>query len=129
MCNTMFCNNCGSQNPDGSKFCSNCGKTLLQQSAGANENAPQMYTVEIFRESQMFLLNPPINLSISGISETKKLSISNGETIIIQLLAGTYEFTFSQSMRKRILTIDLHDDIHIDVKWNRVTGSLIAEVN
>lgn len=88
-----------------------------------------MYTVEIFRESQMFLLNPPINLSISGISETKKLSISNGETIIIQLLAGTYEFTFSQSMRKRILTIDLHDDIHIDVKWNRVTGSLIAEVN
>lgn len=129
MCNTMFCNNCGSQNPDGSKFCSNCGKTLLQQSAGANENASQMYTVEIFRESQMFLLNPPINLSISGISETKKLSIPNGETIIIQLLAGTYEFTFSQSMRKRILTIDLHDDIHIDVKWNRVTGSLIAEVN
>jgi hypothetical protein len=29
----MFCDNCGTKNPDNSKFCSGCGKPLSQQSA------------------------------------------------------------------------------------------------
>ena len=77
----------------------------------------------------MFVLNPPVNLSISGSSGTKKLAIANGETVTVQLLAGTYEFTFSQSMRKRTLAVDLQNDIHIDVKWNRLTGALMAEIS
>ena len=122
----MFCNNCGSPNPDGSKFCSNCGSALAPQQQRENEGSLQMCTIEIFRESQMFLINPPINLSVTGPATTKRLSIANGETIALQLPPGTYELKFSQSMRKRILNIDLWDDIHIDVKWNRITGAIQA---
>lgn len=77
----------------------------------------------------MFLLNPPINLSIVGGSTAKKASIANGETLKLELPPAIYEFTFSQSMRKRTLTVDLQDDIHIDVKWNRITGAIEATIN
>ena len=77
----------------------------------------------------MFLINPPINLSIVGDSTTKKISIANGETVRLELFPTTYEFTFSQSMRKRTLVVDLQKDIHIDVRWNRITGAIEANVN
>ena len=77
----------------------------------------------------MFLVNPPINLSIVGDSTAKKISIANGETVKLHLSPTTYEFTFSQSMRKRTLVVDLQSDIHIDVKWNRITGAIEASIN
>ncbi|HEX9745281.1 MAG TPA: zinc-ribbon domain-containing protein, partial [bacterium] len=27
----MFCPNCGTENPDGSKFCTSCGKNMLEK--------------------------------------------------------------------------------------------------
>lgn len=129
MCSALFCNHCGSKNPDGSNFCSNCGKALVSSFSEQNEDTVRLHTVEIFRESQLFLLNPPINLSIVGSSTTKKISIANGETAKLELPPAMYEFTFSQSMRKRTLSIDLQSDIHIDVKWNRITGAIEANIN
>lgn len=129
MCLVVFCNNCGSKNPDGSNFCSSCGQALTPPSSERSKDSPQLYTVEIFRQSQIFLLNPPINLYITGDSLAKKLSIADGETVKIELPPDAYEFTFSQSMRKRTLTVDLQDDMHIDVKWNRITGAIEATIN
>lgn len=125
----LFCNNCGSKNPDGSNFCSNCGQSLVPPAFEQSKDIPQLYMVEIFRQSQMFLVNPPINLSIVGDSAEKKISIANGETVQLHLAPTTYEFTFSLSMRKRTLIIDLQGDIHIDVRWNRITGAIEADVN
>ena len=57
----LYCNNCGAKNPDNSKFCSACGTKLYTQDEPQTlSNSNQLFTVEIFRESQMFLINPPI---------------------------------------------------------------------
>lgn len=37
----MYCNNCGTQNPDGVKFCSNCGGQLLNASAQTASAQPE----------------------------------------------------------------------------------------
>lgn len=124
----MFCNNCGAQNPDGSNFCSTCGKKLSTSGISKNDTAGVQYTIEIFRESQIFAINPPINLLIKGPAGDKKLSIANGETVSVQLDAGEYELTFSQSIRKRIVNVNLDHDIHIDIKWDRLTGSIKANI-
>ncbi len=125
----MYCNNCGAKNPDNSKFCSACGtKLYTQDEPQALSNSNQLFTVEIFRESQMFLINPPINLSVVGESEKKTVSIANGETVQIDLPLGTYEFTFFQSVRKKVLKINLNQNVHIDLKWNRLTGKIETSI-
>lgn len=123
----MFCNYCGANNPDNSNFCSHCGKRLSTQAPEITVSTEaSMHTVEIFRESQMFLINPPINISIDG---KKNLSIANGETLNLQLEEGQHEFVFSLSFRKRTVSIGLVKDVHINLKWNRTTGALEASVS
>lgn len=123
----MFCNYCGANNPDSSNFCSHCGKNISARNSEATvSDAPTMYTVEIFRESQMFLINPPINISIDG---KKNLSVANGETLNLQLEEGHHDLVFSLSFRKRIVSVDLTQNIYIKLKWNRTTGALEAKVS
>jgi len=40
----MFCPNCGTQLPGGTKFCPNCGKSLVQNEAPAADAAAEVYT-------------------------------------------------------------------------------------
>lgn len=125
----MFCNYCGYKNPDDSYFCSKCGKKLISKSTELQfDDNIKIHTVEIFRESQMFLINPPINISIEGVNGKKYLSIENGKTINLQLVEGKYEFIFFQSIRKRTLSINLNQNIHINLRWNRITGSIEANI-
>lgn len=121
----MFCNFCGTQNPDNSNFCSQCGKQFSSLVAQSNTPQPK-YAVEIFRESQAFLLNPPINITIDG--KTNR-SISNGETLTINLNSGLHQLTFSQSIRKKNIEIDLNKNIYIALKWNRLTGSIDTTIS
>lgn len=123
----MFCNYCGTKNPDDGRFCSQCGKPLASvDSQCSHPSSNPMHTIEIFRESQTFLINPPINISVDG---KKHLSISNGETIKIELIEGNHELIFSQSMRKRSININLDCDTFIKLKWNRITGSIEADIS
>ena len=120
----MFCNKCGTQNPDGSNFCSSCGIAFpsYQQSP---IDAP-LYTIEIFRESQIFLVNPPINLTILWDGGEKKLSIANGQSIQLQFPEIFYTLTFSQSFRKCTVDVYLNRNVHIDLRWNRASGAIEA---
>lgn len=123
----MYCNYCGKENPEGSKFCCECGKPVL-----ANNSAVQTITknkthkLTIFRESQMFVsfMNPAVNITIN---KNKKLSIDNGQTIELELEEGNYEINFELSVRKRTVNIDLNKDMNVKLKWNRFTGALVAE--
>lgn len=119
----MFCNNCGKENPKDSKFCSNCGKNIISDIDIDNS---KMHTIEIFRESQLFLINPAVNVAVNGVN---KLSIANGENVKLKLEEGKYEITFTMSLRKKVVQIDLKKDIHIDLKWNRFTGSMVVNVS
>lgn len=119
----MFCNNCGKENPNDSKFCSNCGKNIISDIDIDNS---KMHTIEIFRESQLFLINPAVNVAVNGVN---KLSIANGENVKLKLEEGKYEITFTMSLRKKVVQIDLKKDTHIDLKWNRFTGSMVVNVS
>lgn len=120
----MFCNFCGTENPDNSNFCLQCGKRISATS-DKSEADTQKYNVEIFRESQMFLLNPPVNIAVDGVQNR---SIANGETITLQLDSGEHTLLFSQSIRKKSVSIKLVKDIRIVVKWNRLIGKLEAKI-
>ncbi len=120
----MFCNFCGTENPANSNFCLQCGERISVSSA-KSESAVQKYNVEIFRESQMFLLNPPINIAVDGVQNG---SIANGETITLKLNSGEHNLIFSQSIRKKSIAVNLIKDIRIVVKWNRLTGGLEASI-
>ncbi len=122
----MFCRFCGTELSENSLFCNKCG---MKTNENSNRNIPtrekRKHKVTIFRESQMFLLNPPVNISINNV---KNLSINNGGTVELDLDEGNYSFEFSCSLRKRKVDVFLEKDILITLKWNRITGSLNADV-
>lgn len=120
----MFCNYCGTSNPDDSNFCSKCGKALNKQcSTGSPATTEEIYTVEIFRVSQMYLLNPGINISVDG---DERLSIDNGKSVKLRLPRGKHIIIFSALSRKKEIEINLDRDTLITLKWNRLTGAIEA---
>ena len=56
-------------------------------------------------------------------------SIANGETLNLSMEEGIYTIEFLQSMRKRVIEINLTKDLQITVKWNRITGAINAVIN
>lgn len=124
----MYCNKCGAQNPDNSNFCSACGARINTQQANTQKVSEELYTLEIFRESQMFLVNPPINISIESAFDTKTLSINNGQNIRFSMPPGAYKVTFFQGFRKHVISINLNKNIHIKLKWNRLTGAIESNI-
>lgn len=112
----MFCGQCGYENNNDSKFCSKCGKPI-----GQSPQDDTNYNVNIFRESQLYLVNPPMNVVIDG---KQRMAIENGGTINIKLSEGKHTIMFSQALRKRSIDVDLNNDISIIVKFNRLTGSI-----
>ena len=123
----MFCSFCGSKNPDEGKYCFSCGKPLVTgASTEQNQIGINTHKLTIFRVSQMFLMNPPINIQINGkLSQT----IANGETLYLKLEEGLYNIEFSQSFRKRAVEINFTSDMQITVKWNRMTGAINTTIN
>ncbi|GEM_PF-1828871 len=122
----MFCNYCGFENPNNALFCSKCGKNISNDNSKNDENInKKIFNITIFRESQLYIINPAINISIGN---NNRFSIENGETIKVPLEQGHYEIIFSQSLRKKILNIDLQKDIHIILKWNRLSGAIQTDI-
>lgn len=120
----MFCSNCGTQLSDESLFCSKCGKPT-QVNVNVLEKSTK-YKVTIFRESQIYLVNPPVNISINN---KMSRSIENGGTMELELEEGQYKFEFSMSFRKKAIDLEVNKDIQITVKWSRLTGALIIDVS
>jgi tetratricopeptide (TPR) repeat protein len=53
----IFCNKCGTDNPDGSKFCSNCGNKLQQLEKSLYETCCDLYSQEEY-DQVISLLSP-----------------------------------------------------------------------
>lgn len=119
----MFCNYCGAQNPDDSNFCSKCGRAFNKIPHPADNN-PTKYKLNIFRISQLYLVNPPINISITHDNHTDQMSIENGQNLSLSLEKGEYQITFYQSFRKKHICVNMDQDRNITVKWNRLTGAI-----
>lgn len=127
----MFCQNCGTQLNDTAKFCVQCGTatsgapTTAFVANSSIDQKEKTYKVSLFRRSELYLINGPINICIDG---EKNLSIDNSKNLEIHLAPGPHNIKFYQSFRKRILDIDLQHDINIMISWNRLTGALNANI-
>lgn len=121
----MFCSKCGNELQTDARFCSKCGQPVAQTSTdNVSQNNSGNYTLTINRAKQWFLVNPPVKIIIDEKAEYK---IDNGETIRIPVSTGTHMVAFSCSIRNKIVNINVTNNVILNIKWNRVTGSLEVE--
>lgn len=123
----MYCWKCGKEIPDGSLFCSFCGSKIGQSvEQGPAEAQAQTYTLTIDRASQVYLVNPPIKVTID---ETIRLSVDNGRTETVQLTPGPHQIECKGSFRTSRATVDMDGDKVIDIGFNRITGALYIKMH
>ena len=112
----MFCTKCGNQINEQVKFCPKCGQAVDTGSGGSHN-----FTLTINRANQWFAINPAVKIVIDNSTEYK---IDNGATLNIPVSAGPHNIAFSCSMRNKIVNINVAGNITLNIKWNRITGSL-----
>lgn len=121
----MFCRKCGKPIPDDSRFCPACGSPTDSTSFPMQEANALSYTLTIDRASQVFLVSPPIKVTIDS---TIHLSVENGHTESVQIQPGKHSLLFKCSLRSTQLDIDLQKDTVIELSWNRVTGKIATNI-
>lgn len=117
----MFCNRCGSKIVGGAKVCSKCGNAVSHVAGGVNDG---MFTLTINRAKQWFAVNPAVKIVVDGGTEYK---IGNGATVNIPVTVGTHNIAFLCSIRNKIVNVSVSDNVTLNIRWNRVTGSLEVE--
>ena len=108
-----FCSHCGNQIADNVEICMNCGCLVKNK-----------HTITFKRDSQWFLVNPPINVDITGEGCNETLAIKNGATDTISLPSGKYNLHFYSSIRTVDCALDLNKDTAYHLGWNRASGKL-----
>lgn len=84
------------------------------------------YTLTIKRENQFFVVNPPINLVITGNNYQQQFAIENGQVLPIRLPEGQYNLKFSGSIRTEECFLLMNKDTYFRLAWNRFSGKLEA---
>lgn len=121
----MFCNKCGNKIIEHVKFCSKCGQAVnLATNNVVSHDNNEVFTLTINRAKQWFVVNPAVKIVVDGSTEYK---IDNGAALDIPILAGVHKVAFSCSIRNKIVNINVSNNITLNIKWNRVTGSLEVE--
>lgn len=118
----MFCSKCGNEIVSQSKFCAKCGQPVLPAvNGGVPPNKREKFTLTINRAKQWYAINPAIKVVVDGNVEYK---IDNGQSLSIPISSGTHNIKFSCSIRNKIININVTNNVALNIKWNRVTGSL-----
>jgi len=121
----MFCSKCGDEINTQSKFCPKCGHpVVLSNNTSSVQNNNKILTLTINRAKQWFAVNPAIKAVVDGKDEYK---IDNGSTLHIPISAGMHNIAFSCSIRNKIVNVNVTDNTTLNIKWNRITGSLEVE--
>ena len=112
------------------KYCSYCGNILNDADTVCMKcgcPAPTDCTFTIKRENQFYLVNPPINLVITGPGVNQNFSIKNGEILPIKLPMGQYNLQFSASFRKKACVVVINKpNTYFRLAWNRFSGEIEA---
>lgn len=121
----MFCPNCGEQVAEDANYCPQCGQEL-QHIPEQTEEAPDsgMFTLTVARPYQFYAVNPAIDISIDG---DMKCLIQNDSTVDIPISAGPHTILFCWGPRKKKVSVDISDNVAIEVKWGRASGAIKAD--
>ena len=108
-----ICSRCGKQLNDDVKICLGCGCPVTTN-----------YTVTFKREKQWFLINPPMNIQITGMNSNCEISVESGETVTKDLPVGNYHIHVYSSARSSDVDLNLSNNITFRLAWNRFSGKL-----
>lgn len=108
-----FCSHCGKEVNDSAEICMNCGCMVEDK-----------FTLTFKRESQWFLINPPMDIRVIGENSNHELSVDSGEKVSIKLKAGTYNIHISSSIRTNDSIISLNKNVTYRLAWNRFSGKI-----
>lgn len=111
----MFCTKCGEPLSDTAKFCTKCG----QATNLASNN--QQYLLTIARAKQWFAVNPPVKIQIDGANV---YTVESGKSINIPVNTGIHNVAFSCSIRNKVVEINVTQNMVLNIKFNRFTGSI-----
>ena len=109
------------------KYCSHCGKSVnddAQICMGCGCPVENKYTVTFQREKQWFLINPPMNIQISGQNTNCELAVESGESVSTQLPQGVYKIHIYSSPRYYDCTLNLQNNTEYKLAWNRFSGKI-----
>ena len=120
----MFCPKCGAQLVPGARFCPQCGQEAGAPEQAAETAGSQVYTVTFIREKQWFAINPAVKILVD---ERDEYRIDSGETIRVPMAAGVHGVTFKCGIRNKVIQLEVRSDICLNLKWNRLTGSLVVK--
>ena len=120
----MFCPKCGAQLVPGARFCPKCGQEVGAPEQAAETAGSQVYTVTFIREKQWFAINPAVKILVD---ERDEYRIDNGETIRVPITGGVHGVTFRCGVRNKVIQLEVAGDLSLDLRWNRLTGSLIVK--
>lgn len=121
----MFCSKCGNEIVTQAKFCSKCGQPVYAAgNAHPMQNNNRNFTLTINRANQWFAVNPKVKIVVD---RNEEYTIDNGSTVRIPISAGLHNISFSCSIRNKIVNVNVADNVTLNIKWNRATGSLEVE--
>lgn len=121
----MFCSQCGNEIVTQAKFCPVCGQPVSANlNEGINPGDGGGFILTINRANQWFAINPAVKIVVDGNVE---YNIENGSTLNIPISAGVHNIAFMYSIRNKIVNINVNSNVTLNIKWNRVTGSLEVE--
>lgn len=116
----MVCNKCGYEISSNAQFCPKCGYKIERNNAIETD----VYILTINRAKQWFAINPSVKIIVDEHTEYR---IGNGKTISITIPAGVHTIGFFCGIRNKIVDINMSSDLTINIKWNRLTGSLVVK--
>ena len=53
--------------------------------------------------------------------------IDNGETIRVPMIGGIHGVTFRCGIRNKVIQLEVAQNLNLNLRWNRLTGSLIVK--
>lgn len=119
----MFCSQCGAEMADNAKFCTKCGSAAFPGDAKNERDTANVtrHVLTIVRQNQWFAINPDVEIIVDGV---ERYMLANGKSLELPIAPGKHNLAFYCTIRSRIVDINVYSDMTLNVKFNRITGSL-----
>ena len=117
----MFCKNCGAELPEDGKFCENCGYAMNRVPKEIINSNRKIHTLKISRESQFFLIDTAITVSID---KKKEYRLNSGNSVEVELPNGSHKISFSTLFYNKVIILNVNRDTSLNVSIGRFSGIL-----